>query len=424
MFASLVDNRVGIRCRRQLRETMIAQKSSVDELAHFGGAPLFDEQLCVGRPNLPDRDRLLARIAGILDRGWLTNNGPVLCEFERAIEQVLGVCHCIAICNGTIALEIAIRALFEPGEVIVPSFTFVATVHALQWQGYTPVFCDIDPKSHCIDVDHVASLINERTTGIMGVHLWGNACDVSAMKRLSEQHTIPVIFDAAHALSCTHDGVFIGNFGAAEVLSFHATKFLSTFEGGAIVTNDDSLAERLRLMRNFGFASHDNVIHIGTNGKMSEVCAAMGLSMLEELPSIVSVNHANARSYAAGLRDVGGITNRSFEVDETRNFQYVVLDVDEGITGVSRDQLLSVLQHENVIARRYFFPGCHRMEPYRTLYPDISDQLPVTMDVVERVLCLPTGRAIDDDTIATICQLIGFVVEHAAEINARWESST
>ena len=175
----------------------------------------------------------------MLDRRWLSNNGVFVRDFERQIADYLGVKHCIAVCNGTIALELAIRALELKGEVIIPSFTFIATAHALQWQEITPVFCDIDPKTHTLNPWRVESLITPRTSGIIGVHVWGQPCDVETLTEIANKHHLKLMFDASHAFGCSHGRTMIGNFGSAEVFSFHATKFINAFEGGAIVTNDD-----------------------------------------------------------------------------------------------------------------------------------------------------------------------------------------
>src|SRR5438128_1354253 len=226
-------------------------KQEVDELAIFGDLPAFAEKLHVGRPNIGNRERLLARINDLLDRRWLTNDGPYVQQLERNLADFLGVKHCIAMCNGTVALEIAIRALGLSGEVIVPSFTFIATAHALQWQEITPVFCDIDPSIHNIDPHSVEQMITPRTSGISGVHLWGRACDVLALTEIARRRNLKLLFDASHGLGCSHHGRMVGSFGNAEVFSFHATKFVNTLEGGAVVTNDDDLATKIRLMKNF-----------------------------------------------------------------------------------------------------------------------------------------------------------------------------
>jgi dTDP-4-amino-4,6-dideoxygalactose transaminase len=223
-------------------------------LAIFGHAPAFESPLHVGRPNLPDKPAILARIEVALDAGWLTNAGPLVAAFERRVAAETGVRHCIATCNGTAALELAVRALDLVGEVIVPAYTFIATAHALAWLRLRPVFCDVDATTHTLDVDRVAQAIGPQTSAILGVHLWGRACDVSSLTALAHERGLPILFDAAHAFGCTYQGRPIGSFGTCEVFSFHATKFVHSGEGGAITTNDDRFAERLRLLRNFGFA--------------------------------------------------------------------------------------------------------------------------------------------------------------------------
>lgn len=269
-------------------------------LAVMGGIPAFGESLFVGRPNLGDKERLLERIKDVLDSGWFTNNGRYVREFEQRIAELIGIKHCIAVCNATIGLEIVIRALGLKGEVIVPSFTFAATAHALQWQGITPVFCDVDPVTHSIDPDEVERCITARTTGIVGVHLWGKPCKTEALEKIARKHRLKLLFDAAHAFACSdhgRPGRMIGSFGDAEVFSFHATKFCNSFEGGAITTNDDELANRLRALRNFGITHDDHVSEVGTNGKMNEVSAAMGVTSLESLDEVVAVNRNNYHTY-------------------------------------------------------------------------------------------------------------------------------
>ncbi|MBF8258815.1 MAG: dTDP-4-dehydro-6-deoxyglucose aminotransferase, partial [Actinobacteria bacterium] len=324
------------------------------DLAIFGSPPAFREKIHVGRPNIGNRERLLSRINEILDRRWLTNNGIYVQEFEREIARLAGVRHCIAACNGTIALEIVIRALGLEGEVIVPSFTFVATAHALQWQEITPVFCDIDPKTFTLSPDRVEELVTPATTGIIGVHLWGRTCDVDALGEIAERKGLKLLFDAAHAFGCSRGGRMVGSFGNAEILSFHATKFLNAFEGGAVLTNDDALAAKVRLMKNFGFSGYDNVIHVGTNGKMSEVSAAMGLTGLESMDEFIAVNRRNYERYRLELASIPGIRLMPYPEEERSNYQYVVLEIDDERTEIGRDRLVEVLHAENVIARRYF----------------------------------------------------------------------
>ena len=394
----------------------MTKKRYMSDLAILGSAPAFNEKLYVGRPNVGNRAKLLERINDLLDTRWLTNNGPFVQEFEDKIADYLGVKHCIAMCNATVALEIAIRALEMTGEVIVPSFTFIATAHALQWQEITPVFCDVDPRTHNIDPRQVERMITPRTTGVIGVHLWGRGCDVDALAEIARRNQLKLLFDAAHAFSCSYKGRMIGGFGDAEVFSFHATKFFNTFEGGAVTTDNDDLAAKIRLMKNFGFAGYDNVIYIGTNGKMSEIAAAMGLTSLESVDDFIAVNRRNYNLYWENLKGVRGISLISYSDSERCNYQYIVIEVDEAITGISRDQLVDVLWRENVMARRYFHPGCHRMEPYRSYFPHAGLVLPITEKLCNRVLLLPTGMAINESHITTICEVIRMSVLHSDEV--------
>ncbi len=399
-------------------------KLTVDDLAILGGRPAFAEKLYVGRPNIGDRTRLLVRLNDILDTRWLTNGGPYVESFEGRITELTGVKHCIATCNATVALEIAIRALGLVGEVLIPSFTFVATAHALQWQQIRPVFCDIDPKTHCMDPRSVEAMITPRTTGIIGVHLWGRACYVNALTEIAARHKLTLLFDAAHAFGCSDRGRMIGSFGEAEVFSFHATKFVNSLEGGAVVTNNNALARKLRLMRNFGFTGYDKVNYVGTNGKMTEVCAAVGLTSLEALNEIVEVNRRNYEVYRENLDVLPGVSVIEYDPTEHNNYHYIVAEIDPASAPLNRDELLAILLNENVLARRYFWPGCHRMEPYRTLYPNSHLFLPQTERVAAQVMSLPTGQTITPEIIRAICDIIRAAFENAGEIRKILEEKT
>jgi dTDP-4-amino-4,6-dideoxygalactose transaminase len=322
-------------------------------------------------------------------------------------------------CNGTVALEIAIRAVGLKGEVIIPSFTFIATAHALWWQGITPVFCDIDPVTYNIDPRKVEQMITPNTTGILGVHVWGRACDVDALTRVAHRNDLKLLFDAAHAFVCSHKGQMIGGFGDAEVFSFHATKSFNTFEGGAVVTDDDELAAKIRLMKNFGFSGYDNVIYVGTNGKMSEISAAMGLTSLESMESFVAMNHRNYKQYLKGFNGIPGVRLLCYDESEQYNYHFIVLEIDEEVTHISRDLLIKVLHAENVLARRYFYPGCHRMEPYRSYSPHAGLLLANTERIVRRVMALPTGETVGIGEIDQICDIIQYVVREGADISMR-----
>lgn len=392
---------------------MITKKQfhSVKDLAINGAPPAFSEPLHVGRPNIGSREAFLKYVGEIFDHRWLTNNGPLVQEFERRVAEYLGVKHCVSMCNGTIALEIAIRALGLEGEVIIPSYTFIATAHALHWQAITPVFADIDPKTHNLDPAAVRRMITPRTTGIIGVHLWGRGAPVEELQKIADEHGLKLMFDAAHAFGCSHNGTMIGNFGACEVLSFHATKFFNTFEGGAVVTNDDKLAEAMQLMRNFGFSGYDNVIHPGTNGKMIELAAAMGLVNLDTIDDVVQANRRNYEIYRDGLNGLPGITLLRYDEAGRNNYQYVVMEVGVDCP-VSRDQFLQALHAENILARKYFWPGCHNMKPYRELYPHAGLLLPNTQKVADRVVVLPTGTTMSNETVSIVTAIIRILLKN------------
>ena len=403
---------------------MTGAKTRPSELAILGGRPSFDPPLHVGAPNIGDRDRLRERFDDILDRKVLSNGGPYVREFERRVADLVGVRHCIATANGTLALEIAIRAMGLAGEVIMPSFTFVATAHALQWQEITPVFCDIDPETCNVNPARVSEMITPRTSGIIGVHLWGRPCNTQALVEIARERGLRLLYDASHAFGCSHRGRMIGSFGDAEVFSFHATKFINTFEGGAILTKSDELAEKARLMRNFGFVSYDKVEHVGTNGKMNEMSGAMGLTSLESMGRFVEANRANYAAYRRGLDAVPGLRVLGHDESEACNYQYVIVNVEESEAGLDRDRLVQVLTAEGVLARRYFHPGCHRMEPYRSYFPHASLLLPETERRSARVFSLPTGTAVDEAQVARICGLLSLAIEHADELGGALDHDT
>jgi dTDP-4-amino-4,6-dideoxygalactose transaminase len=399
-------------------------KFRLADLALLGAAPAFTEELHVGRPNVPvgaAREQLLDEIASILDRRWLSNGGPKVREFEREIARLTGARHAIAVCNATQGLQVVARACNLTGEVIVPAFTFIATAHALSWIGLEPVFAEADPLTHSIDPEQIERLITPRTSGIVATHLWGEPCQVEEIEALAARNGLQVIYDAAHAFGSSHRGRMTGTFGAAEVFSFHATKFINAFEGGAITTNDDALAARLRRMISFGFADYDYVADFGTNAKMNEASAAMGLISLATMDEIISANRANYLTYQAALRGVPGVRLFEFDEREARNYQYIVLEVADA--GLSRDQLLAILWSEGIRARRYFYPGCHRMEPYASAAHTEAASLPVTERLAASVLALPTGTAISPAQVAEICAIIRLALSHADDVARRLENS-
>jgi dTDP-4-amino-4,6-dideoxygalactose transaminase len=386
---------------------------SLADLAVFGGTPAFAAPVHVGRPNIGDQERVLKRVKEALDRHWLTNGGVLVEEFEQRVAELTGAEHCIAVCNATIGIQLAAKALGLTGEVIVPSYTFIGTAHALSWIGLEPRFCEIDPITHTIDVDAVERAITPRTSAILGVHLWGRPCDIEGLQDVARRHDLTLFFDAAHALGCSRGETPIGSFGQCEVFSFHATKVASAAEGGAITTNDAELARRLRLARNFGFAGYDYVVDVGTNAKMSELSAALGLSTLEQLGDFVARNRRNHNAYESHFEGIPGVRLSSRQDSGRHNFHYVVFETDPDI--VNRDDLTTMLHAENVLARRYFYPGCHRLEPYA----GAALSLPVTERLAAAVMVMPTGGSVTEDDIAEIAKRVRVAASDGAEFRAR-----
>lgn len=353
-----------------------------------------------------NRDRFIARVKEILDRRWLSNNGPVVQEFEKKVAEFLGVKYALAMCNATAAIEIACRALGLKGEVILPSYTFVATAHAVQWQEITPVFCDMAPATHNIDPAKIERLITPRTTGIIGVHVWGRGCETEAIEEIAARRNLKVMYDASHGFGCTKGGRMLGTFGECEVFSFHATKFINSLEGGVVATNNDELAHQMRMMTNFGFTGYDRVEYLGINGKMNEISAAMGLTNLESMVDIIRVNRRNYEAYQTGLAELPGISVIDYDPVERNNYQYVVIEVDPEVCSRNRDEIVKALHSKNIIARKYFWPGCHKMEPYRSLQPNADLLLPETERIAKRVIVLPTGQTVDQNTVNRVCEVI------------------
>ncbi|MFD9966488.1 aminotransferase class I/II-fold pyridoxal phosphate-dependent enzyme [Amycolatopsis sp. NPDC058986] len=392
-------------------------KHDLDDLALFGGRTAFLTPLHTNRPNLIDRARLFDRLNWALDNQWLSNGGPLVLEFEDRVAELAGVAHCVATCNATVALQLLVHAAGLTGEVVMPSLTFAATAHAVRWLGLEPVFCDIDPATGCVDPALVAAAITPRTSAIFGVHLWGRPCAVDELEKVAADNGIPVFFDAAHAIGCTTEGRVIGSFGAAEVFSFHATKVTGAFEGGAVVTDDPELADRVRALHNFGKGLKTVSDAGGTNGKMSEAAAAMGLTSLDAFEATVRHNRSHYDLYLAELGNTEGLSFFTHDTRERNNFQYVIMNVAEDVTGISRDLLLEVLRAENAIALTPIgSPACHQLEPYRSRGPV---HLPHTEAMAARVIALPTGSSVSREEIRRVCALIRFAVAHGAEVTSR-----
>ena len=393
-------------------------KHNASELAILGGPPAFREPLHVGRPNIGDRDNLVRRLDEMLERKWLTNDGRFVKELESGVADLVGAPHAVAFCNATLALELVLEALGVEGEVILPSFTFVATAHAVLRQNLVPVFCDVDLKDHVLDPAAVRAALTPRTGAIIGVHVWDRICPAEELEQIAREARIPLIFDAAHSFGSHYGQRRVGMLGDVEIFSLHATKFVNSFEGGIVTTRDTSLAERLRLVRNFGFEDQDKVVCLGTNAKMSEISAAMGITSIESMSHFIERNIVNHDAYSRALSGLPGLRLVTGGSSDSRNLQYVVVEVDESAAGLHRDVLLDALRAENVLARKYFYPGCHRVEPYRSM--DLPRMpLPNTEGICERVLVLPTGTAVDAAAIETVGSIIRVTLENASAVKSQ-----
>ncbi len=386
------------------------QLHSAADLAIHGAPPAFEQTLAVGRPLIGDFNRFSEIAAGVFDSGMLANNGPVVDELERRIAEHHGVDNCVAVSSGTAGLQLALRVLGIHGDVIMPSFTFPATAQAALWLGMQPVFVDIELADHSIDPSALLDALTEDTAAILGVNLWGRMGQHRLLSDMAAEAGVPILFDAAHAFGCTDaDGNGPGSVGLCSVLSFHATKVFNTFEGGAVLTNDKALAADLKQARNFGLQDRDTVSSVGTNAKLTEVAAAMGLVNLESIGDFIETNHANHDLYRAFLDEIPGVTVMPPPDQQDWNAHYVVIEVDRDAP-TPRDDLMEILEAENVIARRYFWPGCHRSEMFAQSSSHAASELPNTDHALATTLLLPNGPQLGEQTVETIARVISLAM--------------
>lgn len=393
---------------------------SIECLAFLGGKAQFSTPLHVGQMNLPKWEHFENAFRDIFARRYYTNHGPLAQELEDRLAEFFGVRHVVTMTNGTIALMLAAKALNLTGKVIVPAFTFAATVQSLTWAGVEPLFCDVDPQTHMLTPALVAPLLDDPdVSAILPVHLWGNLCNTKALENLAQQKGIPVYYDAAHAFGCTRKGRKAGCHGALEIFSFHATNVFNTAEGGCVCTNNDDIAERLRNLRSSYGRRISVDIPINGNGRFSEAQAVMGLLSLENYSSVIEANKARFELYTELLSNIPGIRILQPASGEECNYQHVVLEIDNQAFGLTRDQLIRLLEAENILARRYFVPGMHRCMPYKECYPHVVDALPITNMLCKYVMQLSSGQAVSLQDVRAICELITFIYDHAGSLRVR-----
>jgi dTDP-4-amino-4,6-dideoxygalactose transaminase len=364
-----------------------------------------DKPIYVTQPYLPPLDEFLPSLQAIWDSRILTNGGRYHQAFEAALARYLGVEHLSLFTNGTIALVTALQALRISGEVITTPYSFVATAHSLLWNGIKPVFVDIDAKSLTIDPQMIEAAITPQTTAIMAVHCYGRPCDVAAIQRIADVYNLKVIYDAAHAFGVRTGGTSILGHGDLSVLSFHATKVFTTFEGGAIVCRDAKQKQRIDHLKNFGFVDDITVVAPGINGKMSEFAAALGLLQLRHVDDAIARRGVIDGLYRERLRGVEGIRCLEHAEDVVPNFSYFPILVEPSFP-MSREALYRRLRNCNVYARRYFYPLISEFPMYRGLPSAKREGLPTARDTALRVLCLPIYPGLSDDDIERVAACI------------------
>lgn len=392
---------------------------TLPNFAIFGSKPEFEMALPVGQLYFPSWTRYERAFRGIFDRQYYNNNGPLLGELETKLQAFLGVKHAICVSNATLGLIMTAEAMELSGKVILPAFTFAASAQSLDWANLSPIFCDVDPTTHQIDLSLIEPLVDRGVSAIMGVNLWGGACPLADLQNLAASLDIKLYFDSAHAFGCEVNGVKVGGFGSAEVFSFHATKILNATEGGCICTNDDQLADRLRNIRpSYGKYNQVSVVKVA-NARMSEAQAAVALMSLEDFPMNRANNQALHGLYSSLLKDVPGLQIIHPNGVTLSNFQYMACRIDEDAFGMSRDFLISLLHAENIIARRYFYPGLHRNLPYSQTHPAYKDSLPQTDALCESCLQLPIGALVGAPEVERICNVLVRAQKAAPEISRR-----
>ncbi|MEI7595163.1 MAG: DegT/DnrJ/EryC1/StrS family aminotransferase [Bacteroidota bacterium] len=364
-------------------------------------APIY-----VTRPSLPPLNEYVKLLEEIWKTRNLTNNGKFHQELEAKLCEFLGVKYISLFSNGTLALVTALQALKITGEVITTPFSFVATTHSLWWNGIKPVFVDIDPETYNLDTDKIEAAITPFTTAIMPVHVYGTPCNVVKMKEIADKYGLKIIYDACHAFGVKYKNESILNFGDLSILSFHATKIFNTFEGGAIVCNNEETKKRIDFLKNFGFADEVTVVAPGINAKMNEAQAALGVLQLKRINESIDKRKIIVNEYRSRLRKISGVKFlQDFDYVET-NYQYFPIFINEIVYGKNRDAIYEELKKVNIFTRRYFYPLISDFSTYKALPSSSHENLPVAIKAANEVLCLPIYPDLDLETVVFICDFI------------------
>ncbi|MTK12409.1 MAG: DegT/DnrJ/EryC1/StrS family aminotransferase [Clostridiaceae bacterium] len=369
-------------------------------------AERFTKPFYITQPLLPDINQINEMIKVIWESNQLSNNGNMVKQLERNLSNFLGADYLSVFSNGTVALQLACKVLRLSGEVITTPFTFAATIHSLVWNNIKPVFCDIEEDTFNINPDLIESLITQNTTAIMPVHVFGTPCNVNKIQQIADKHNLKVLYDAAHAFGVEINGKPISSFGDISMFSFHATKIFHTIEGGALTFKDANLKERADSLRNFGIQDNGKIIEPGTNGKLNEVQAAVGILLLKVVEDEIKKRKEITNLYRKLLESIPGIITSKDIEGVNYNYPYFVIRVDKKEYGLSRDELYEELKKYNVISRKYFYPLCSNFQCYRDIPSASVSRLPVANKLAEMVLALPLhGRMLSSD-VANICSII------------------
>lgn len=394
--------------------------TTAKDFALFGAPPAFDQPIPFGQLYFPSVQRYEAAFRGIFERQYYTEYGPLNRQLEQNLQQFLGVKHAICVANETVALMMVANAMELTGKVILPAFNHISAAQSLSWAGLEPVFCDVAPDTHQIDIDQVSKLIDQDVSAILGVNLWGGACDFKALTKLAADHGVQLYFYSTHAFGCAVDGVRIGNFGHAEVFSFHQSNILNATEGGCICTNDDELAAKLRVMRSSaGAGSVPATVNKTVNGRMSEAQCAIALMGLEDFSANQQNNEILIEIYEAQLAEISGLrlikpTGVSFS-----NYQNVVCQINEAKFGLSRDKLITLLKAENVDVRSCSQLGLHLHTPCALDPSHFLNKLPEADNLSASCIQLPIGALVSTQSVLKICDILARAHQASTAINAR-----
>lgn len=348
-----------------------------------------NKKITVTSPLLPPLNEFIPYLEKIWNSKWITNNGPFHQQLEEALCEYLGVKYISVFTNGTLPLISALQALRITGEVITTPYSFVATTHALWWNGIKPVFVDINPQTLNIDPKKIERVITPKTTAIMPVHVYGNPCNLGEIQEIADKYGLKVIYDAAHAFGVRINGESILNNGDMSTLSFHATKTFNTIEGGALICRDKKTKQRIDYLKNFGFAGEIEVVAPGINAKMDEVRAAYGLLNLKYIDKAIENRKIIAQAYRQGLTQIQGISYLQDIQGVRHNYSYFPIFVDKKKYGMKRDELYHKLKENNIFGRRYFYPLISNFSTYRELDSAKPYNLPIANRVANQVICLP-----------------------------------